>query len=461
MAEIILGAWWRDYKRDANGNVVHDASGRAQRIAAPGGLWNLLAIAAKDLSAHFHAVQLPPWSLTQSGTNSTGDGYGVVNRFVLNGTFWQTAHGQGQKELCAAVNELKAYGVECYGDLVLHQFAQMPANLDKSCFRGECSWNDTKGAWNDPIPPFARRDDVPDPAHDFAFGLEVSYQNAPADPHSGVTRTIADASDYLQWVSSLTGVTKYRYDDVKGAWPPAVRAIINALPAGTFYSEFFDGGTWPLDWATSQPLNGRSGVEDFMLHWRIQKACNTFDARELVRGGAGLWERRPDLSYGFVDNPDTDTSDGQQVIFNKCIAYAYLLALPLRSALIYGKDYDPSAYGLKPHIDNLCWISRMFAFGKYQVRWSDQDVHVATRDGDGGSYGWSGGLLTALNFNTLAARTVTVATHWAEGRHLHDYTGHAGDVWVGHNGNVTITIPSNAYSRGLSYCCYAPAGVGA
>lgn len=167
---------------------------------------------------------------------------------------------------------------------------------------------------------------------------------------------------------------------------------------------------------------------------------------------------------GFVDNPDTDTSPGEQVISNKGLAYAYLLTLPMRLALVYGKDYYPGsvwpgAYGLKPLIDNLCWISRTFAIGGYQVRWVDTDVHVASRDGNGGAIGWSGGLLTALNFNVLTPRVITCSTPFGPNRWLHDYTGHHPDIWTDGNGNATFTIPSNAYSGGQSYLCFAPGGV--
>ena len=34
-----------------------------------------------------------------------------------------------------------------------------------------------------------------------------------------------------------------------------------------------------------------------------------------------------------------------------------------------------------------------------------------------------------------------------------------GDIWTDHNGNATFTIPSNAYSRGESFLCFAPGGV--
>jgi alpha-amylase len=269
----------------------------------------------------------------------------------------------------------------------------------------------------------------------------------------------------LTWVQARTGATGFRFDDTKGTYPPAVRAIMDALPNTFFYSEYFDGDPANLNgWATSPPMNSRSAVEDFTLHFRIQAACNRFDATQFDAGGAGYWQWNSGLAVGFVDNPDTDTTPGEQVISNKGIAYAYMLTLPMRLALVYGKDYFPSSvwpgsYGLKPLIDNLCWISRTFAFGGYQVRWVDKDVHVASRDGNGGALGGSGGLLTALNFNVLAPRTITCSTPFGPNRWLHDYTGHHLDIRTDGNGNATFTIPSNANSRGQSYLCFAPAGV--
>jgi len=41
--------------------------------------------------------------------------------------------------------------------------------------------------------------------------------------------------------------------------------------------------------------------------------------------------------------------------------------------------------------------------------------------------------------------------------HLHDYTGHAGDVWTDGGGKVTIGIPPN--DNGLGYVCYSRAGL--
>jgi alpha-amylase len=429
-------------------------------------LWDFLSTSAVEIASTFDAVQLPPWSLAQGGAAPGCDGYGVFQRRNLNGTRYGSL-----ESLMAAVAALNAHGCEAYGDLVLHQMSgenggpgvfRYPGADGRANGRGQTTPGWFRGGLkeDDPIPPFCPEDDVPVLADDYAFGRELSYQHC--NP-AGTTEK--DAIDFMVWSQARTAASGFRFDDTKGTYAPAVRRIMDALPDLPFYSEYFDGNPANLNgWATSAPMNGRSAVEDFALHWRIQAACNGFDATQLDTGGAGYWQWNAGLAVGFVDNPDTDTSPGQQVVSNKGLAYAYLLTLPMRLALVYGKDYFsdsvwPGAYGLKPLIDNLCWISHTFALGGYQVRWVDKDVHVATRDGNGGALGWSGGLLTALNFNVLTPRTITCSTPFGPHRWLHDYTGHHPDIWTDGNGNATFTIPSNAFSRGQSYLCFAPGGV--
>jgi alpha-amylase len=450
-----------------------DSSGNRVTVPAPSTdpgkpwLWDFLRTAAPEIAASFDIVQLPPWSLSQGGAGGGCDGYGVFQRRNLNGTRYGSL-----ESLMSAVAALNAHGCQTYGDVVLHQmigenggpgvFRYPGADGKTMNGRGQTAPGWFRGGMkeDDPIPPFCPEDDVPVPADDFPFGRELSYQHC--NP-AGVTER--DAIDYLVWARARTGATGFRFDDTKGTYAPAVRKIMDALPDTPFYSEYFDGNPANLNgWATSAPLSGRSAVEDFPLHWRIQAACNGFDATQFDSGGAGYWQWNAGLAVGFVDNPDTDTSPGEQVISNKGLAYAYMLTLPMRLALVYGKDYFPGsvwpgAYGLKPLIDNLCWISRMFAFGGYQVRWVDKDVYVASRDGNGGATGWSGGLLTALNFNVLTPRTITCSTPFGPNRWLHDYTGHHADIWTDSNGNATFTIPSNAYAGGQSYLCFAPGGV--
>ncbi|MGB6687175.1 MAG: hypothetical protein WBE76_04970 [Terracidiphilus sp.] len=430
-------------------------------------LWDLLHSRAASIAASFDCVQLPPWSLAQGGAGAGCDGDGIFQRRNLNGTRYGSL-----ESLMAAVSALNAHGCQTWGDLVLHQmigenggpgvFRYVGADGSTMNGRGQTTPGWFRGGMNedDPIPPFCPEDDVPVPSDDIPFGREVSYQHCHPP---NVTEN--DAKDYVVWSHARTGAAGYRFDDTKGTYAPAVRGIMDALPNVPAYSEYFDGNPANLNWwATSAPMSSRSAVEDFTAHFCIQAACNSYNASILAQGNAGYWQWNSGLSVAFVDNPDTDTTPGEQVIFNKGLAYAYLLTLPVRLALVYGKDYFPSsvwpgAYGLQPLIDNLCWISRMFAWGSYEVCWIDNDVFVAARDGNGGALGWSGGLLTALNFNVLYPRTITCATPFGANRWLHDYTGHHPDIWTDRSGNATFTIPSNAWSGGQSYCCFAPGGV--
>ena len=463
---------------------VTDSNGVTSRATVPApptdknALWlaDYIRENAASIGSSFSFFQWPPFSKAQGGDGAGCDGYGVFDRYDLG-----TKNQQGSiptrygtlESLLSAIAALNAHGTQSYGDLVLHQM--MGENGGPGIFRylgADGKTQNGRGAttpgWfrggtgnNDPIPPFCNEDDVAGGiATDFSFGRELSYQHS--NP-AGVS--LQAAKDFVQWLTKRTGVVGYRYDDVKGAWAQAVQQIMAAVPNVQFYSEYFDGNPATLNWwATSWPMNGRSAVEDFMLHFRIQAACNGFDATQFSADGNGYWQWNSGLAIPFVDNPDTDTSPGQQVIFNKGIAYAYMLNLPTRMALVYGKDYFPSsvwpgAYGLKPIIDNIAWVSNMFAFGAFEERWVDRDVYAYTRDGAGGVVGWSGGLLVAVNFNTLSPRTVSHGTTFGPNRHLHDYSGHIGDVWTDGAGNVTYTIPSNAYSGGQSFVLLAPAGV--
>jgi alpha-amylase len=481
MAIGLIG-WGRFYKLDSKGKIVLDSQGNPIKITVPAPpsnpgkpwLYDFVREGAADIGAYMDVFQWPPVSKAQGGAGEGCDGYGVYCRWDLG-----TAPQQGStptrygtlESLMAAVAALNAHGVESYGDLVMHQldgenggpgvFHYLGADHKTLNGRGGTTPGWFRGGTgnDDPIPPFCKEDDVPDPADDAPFGRELSYQHS--NP-AGVT--LADAKNFTKWLTKRVGFTGYRLDDAKGTWVEAVKQIMGAEPNLPFFAEYFDGDPANLNlWAQTE-MDGRSAVEDFTLHFRIQAACNGFDATQLTNDGAGYWQWNSGLSVLFVDNPDTDPSDNEQVVSNKGLAYAYMLSLPARIAMIYGKDYFPDsvwpgAYGLKPIIDNLCWISRMFAFGNSAVRWQDKDVLVVTRDGNGGSTGWSGGLLTALNFNTLVARTVTVATSFGANRWLHDYTGKHSDIWTDGNGNATFTIPSNAYSRGESFLCFAPGGV--
>jgi alpha-amylase len=456
---VALIAWGRFF--DAHGNRITVPAPPTN----PGALWLLDFLARRALLLHrvgFTAIQLPPTSKAQGGAGAGCDGYGLFDPRDLGSKEQQgslpTRYGP-KDALTRFVAVAHACGLDVYLDLVLHQ--RMGENGGPGVFRylgpdGHTlnGRGRTTPGWFRGVPPDnLPDDDVPNPFFDFAFGRELSYQHC--RPHRV---TIDDALDFGQWVFRTTGADGARFDDVKGTWAPFVREFMthDIMNSKFFYSEFFDGNPATLNWwATTPPMSGRSLIEDFTLHWALQAACNGYSARPLAGAGYASW--RPDLACTFVDNPDTDTSPGQQVISNKLLAYAFLLTIE-GYPFVYAKDYFhaavwPGAYGLQPWIDNLVWIHEHLANGNTTTQYLDDKVIVLNRTG-------FPGLLTALNFDTMNAPRITCSTSFGAHEQLHDYTGRHDDIWTDAEGRASFTIPSNAFSRGQSYLCFSRAGIG-
>ena len=280
-----------------------------------------------------------------------------------------------------------ACGLDVYLDLVMHQ--RIGENGGPGIFRyvgtDGVTLNgrgQTSPGWFRGVPPDSLPDDdVPNPYFDFPFGRELSYQ------HCRPPRvTTEDALDFGDWVFRTTGADGARFDDVKGTWAPFVREFMThgSMASKFLYAEYFDGNPTTLNWwATSAPMSGRSLVEDFTMHWALQSACDGGNVRGL--NGAGYTSWRPDLTCTFVENPDTNTSPGQQIISNKLLAYAFILSIE-GYPFVYGKDYFsslvwPGAYGLQPWIDNLVWIHEHLANGGTVTRYLDDKVIVLNRTG--------------------------------------------------------------------------------
>ena len=82
------------------------------------------------------------------------------------------------------------------------------------------------------------------------------------------------------------------------------------------YGECFTGSPAELEkW--EHVMNGRSATLDFTLHWALQNMCDNPDANMQQMNGTGLAAIDPFHAVTFVDNPDTDTTNGQQIISNK------------------------------------------------------------------------------------------------------------------------------------------------
>ena len=202
-------------------------------------------------------------------------------------------------------------------------------------------------------------------------------------------------------------------------------------------------------------MEGRSLVFDFATHFGLQSMCDNagFDMRGL--SGMGYTAIDPLHSATFVENPDTDLTPGENIISNKLLAYAFILTTE-GYPFVYHKDYstEPGCYGLKPWIDNLVWIHENLASGNTLTRHADGQVFVHERLGQPG-------LLTAISKDPWNRHTITCATNFGSNVQLHDYTGKHPDIWTDRLGQVTFTVPSNAFGRGQSYLCFSRNGQGA
>jgi alpha-amylase len=411
----------------------------------------------------FTDVLWPPFTMSQGGAANNADGYGKFNDYDLGR--WMPNHKRFNRtrwgnieQLRRALAVVKAAGMNNLGDMVIHQYnggnnrTYKYPGADGKILNGRFPKTPSSFVGG---PGGVAVDRVFNPEGNQAFGDMVSYQNS--RPAGYMLKGLTDA---IRWQVRTLGLDGFRIDDTKGEATGVVNSILKniGVPGLFTFGECFTGDTNELErWLNA--VDGADATLDFQMHFILQAVADGNASCRLLDGG-GLVGRDPARSVTFVDTADTDGADSQRIRTNKLLCYAYLLSIP-GVPLVYAKDYleEQFCYGLRHWIDNLVWINRMFAFGGCVTRYVDDKVIVINRDGNGGRYGWSGGLLTALNFDTWNARQVTCQTSFGPNRHLHDYTGHIGDVWTDWEGKVTFTIPSNAYSAGQSYVCLSPAGV--
>ena len=296
------------------------------------------------------------------------------------------------------------------------------------------------------------RDPIAGPvSDDIPFGDELC--TVTSLPKGYVLDGLIDAGDWLTTTLDLQG---YRIDDTKGQVSASVYkwATSKSMAGKIAVGEYDDGNPQNLNWwVWESGIQGRVYAFDFALHYVLEAMCNNpggFDMSQLDHAGyAGI---SPLTAVTFVENPDTDTDGFATIISNKVLAYTYMLTTE-GYPTVYYRDYstDDYCYGLKKWIDNLVWVHEHLANGETIYRWKDYQYVIFERIG-------YPNLLVGLNNDPSSVwKSRTVQTGFGPGVHLHDYSGHANDVWTNENGQVTIGIPPN--HNGLGYVCYSRSGL--
>lgn len=409
-------------------------------------LWMYQRIAQQARSfrqAGFTAIKLPP--SCRGGAGQYSDGYDKNDDYNLDGT----AFGNTEM-LRQCVAAIHAYQMQAYGDLVLHQYGgghdgSYPSKRfpkTPTCFANTT----TKGG----VTP----DPVPDTSGNFPFGDLAAYAHSlpPGYMHDGA---IAAA----EWLVDTTDLDGFRIDDTKGTYVPVIRDLLHEEPLlAHVYAvgEYFDGDNAKLSKWVWDDMKGRAGTYDFGFKFNVGGICNN-NSRSWMGRLAEIGYVTIDAAHAvtFIESADSDTSPGQQTIWNKILGYAIMLTFP-GYPQVYYRDYasDPGCYGLKRWIDNLIWIHENLAQGDFVVRLSDDyQVFVHERMG----YGDKPGCVCFFNNDQYNSYTRTVQTHFPPNTRLHEYTGNGGynnDHWTDGQGRLTVTVPRN--DNGFSYLVFAP-----
>lgn len=423
--------------------------------------------------AKFTHVLGPPMCKTQSGNKITGTGYGLFDHHDIGSKDQmfsvETRFGnREQLERFVAIGH--ANGLRALGDMVLHQMAggrngvyqykgartaQYPNGVPNvgrfpkhpGCFRG--------GVDGKTIPPFVAQDPMPSPFDDIPFGDEIAPINS--DPPGYMINGIKRWADWLVRSVDYDG---FRMDATKALNTDFLRDLLddeNLIDLFVF-GEYFDGNPDVLQWYVNQLMHRRMSTLDFTFHWSCKDVLDYGHTMHRWLPQNAYGDRDPFKAVLFVDSPDTDLSPGQQVIFNKRLAYARMLLIAEGLPMVYHRDYstDSGCYGLQPYIDNMVWCHEHLVGGQSAVRHIDNDVIAIERLGHQVN---KPGCLTAISLDPFNHRKIWCQSTFGANAHLHNYVGTAPDVWTDRNGWAEITIPPNEWGRGNSYVCYAPVGV--
>lgn len=436
----ILDVNWRIWDPKSRSSVVGWPRG------APGlRLWahqRLTASMHEFAQAGFGGLKFAPCQ--HGGAGIFSGGYDKYDDYNLE----DTAFGSAEM-LRQCVASAHAHGMDVWGDLVLHQYgggrggSYPTRRFPKTAL---CFASDTTPGG------ITTADPVPDQQGNFGFGDRAVYERSlpPRYMHDGAIKA-------TQWLTRTVGFDGYRLDAVKGTYVPVIRDLMNAdgLSHLPFTAEYFEGSNDPISKWVWGDMKGRPSAYDFGTKFNLRDICNN---------NSNSWMGRlAEIGYNMVDafhavtfteSADTDTSFGQQTIWNKMLAYAVILTFPGQPQVYY-RDWstDPNCYGMKKPINNLMWIRENLAQGDFVPRTNRGDFQAFAMERKG--YGDAPGCVAFFNNNQWNPETRTVETSMPAGTYLHEYTGNSGgwlDTRVDERGHLTATIPPN--HNGMSYLVF-------
>lgn len=292
-----------------------------------------------------------------------------------------------------------------------------------------------------------KKDNVFDSDGDQAYGDELVYWNSTP---TGYMINGAIQCTRFRW--NVFGLGGMRIDMAKNMAALTTKSLVTAgtLKDGFNFAEVYTGNPDELQSFVTQT---GCAVYDFQQYFAYRDVSGGANLRRLVYSGFN--SRDPSNSILYVESNDSDGPNG--VINNKLWFYLHALTIPCKGTCIFAKDYE--IYNLGKYINQICWVSKTFAFGNLVYEYVDDGFLVWSRNGDGGVFGWSGGLLCGISNDPINYQSRWVNTPFSAGTIIHDYLGNGDDLTVNQDGWVYLTIGPNVNGTAQNGVAYASVGV--
>ncbi len=349
-------------------------------------------------AAGFTAIQLSPHTASCSGAYG-GQGYDPSDYTSFSGGFGD------EGDLSWLITATHGQGMQIYANMVMNNM----------CTHGDYSYNDF--SYND----FHHNGPIQD------FNNQWDCENEDLDG----LNDLATESSYVQsqlWnflvKSNNMGFDGYRWD--------AAKHIPQWFWSGNIVNNTNSWGKYSFGEVVSTDIGYLQGyvntgmaVTDYNLYYAMTAAF-TEGGDVSTLDGAGFAGVNNAMAATFIENNDVGAPS------NRYLAMAFITGYP---GYPFFYNVNLSDY----QVTNLSWIHANKAYGAYINRWKSHDVLIFERQGN---------LIDGINQNG-SSQSQWIDSSWQNTK-LHDYTGHAPDVWTAGDGRVQITIP------GVSYVMYAP-----
>jgi alpha-amylase len=425
------------------------------------------------------AVWIPP---AYKGTWSGDVGYGAYDLYDL-GEFNQkgtirTKYGT-KSQLISAVDQLHAYGIHVYGDVVMnHKLGAdgtenvTAVEVDPNDRNREVSGDYTITAWTQFNFPgrgntyssfkwrwyhFDGTDwdesrklnrlykfrgigknwdwevDAEKGNFDYLLGADVDMEHPEVQ---------SELKNWGVWFTNTAKLDGFRLDAVKHIKFDYMRDWLSHVRTSTGKEMFTVGEYWANNLGALKnylaKTNYSMSLFDVPLHYNLQSASNSggyYDMRNIFNGT--LVQDNPVKAVTFVDNHDTQPGQGLESTVQswfKPLAYALILTRESGYPCVFYGDYYGTADGripsLKSKLDPILMARKNYAYGPQHDYFDHWDIVGWTREGD------------ANHPNSGLAAIITDGPGGSKWMYVG--LSHAGETWRDITGNRTDLVSINS-----------------